>query len=168
MTLGDHRWLLIALVASIAASSNADGWAQDSKPRQPRDRGLAAIVDSGSTNASGFRILVERSGKTQSIMVPRDPGPQPVELPVTTFGTIPAALARRLYADLDAAWPISSLPKQYCPKSASFGTVLIIEFDYQKTPDLNCGGGKNPKLQALVQDAQEIVSASRKQPTGGR
>jgi hypothetical protein len=85
-----------------------------------------------------------------------------VELPVTTIGTIPAALAQRLYSDLDAAWPISSLPRQHCPKSASFGTELTIAFDNQKTPDLNCGGGKNLKLRALVQDAQEIVRAWRK------
>jgi len=118
-------------------------------------------VDSGSTNTSGFRILVERSGRTQSMVVPREPGPQPIELPVTTVGTIPAALAQQLYSDLEAAWPISSLPKPHCPKSASFGTVRIIEFDSQKTPDLNCGDGKNAKLRALAHDAQEIVKASR-------
>jgi hypothetical protein len=130
---------------------------------QPRDRGLAAIVDSGSTNSNGFRILVERSGRTQSTIVPRDPGPQPIELPVTTIGMLPAALAQKLYSDLDAAWPISSLPKQNCLKSASFGTVRIIEFDSQKTPDLSCGNGKNPKLRALADDLQQILKASGRQ-----
>ena len=169
MTLKDHRWYLVALLACIAASFITEGWAaQDSKPRQPGDRGLAAIVDSGSTNGNGFRILVERSGRTQLAVVPRNAGSQPAEVPVTTFGTIPAALAQRLYSDLDAARPISSLPLQHCPKSASFGTTLTIEFEGQTTPDLSCGDGANPKMRALVEDTQQIVNASRKQQTSGR
>ncbi len=99
-------------------------------------------------------------------MVPRDLGPQPIELPVTTIGKIPAALAKKLYSDLDAAWPISSLPAPTCPKSASFGTVRTIEFDYQKTPDLSCGARENSKLRALADDAQEIVKASGRQQSG--
>lgn len=83
------------------------------------------------------------------------------ELPVTTFGTIPAELAQRLYSDLDAAWPIKSLPKQHCPKSGSSPTTATIAFDYQTTPDLSCAGGKSPKLDALARDAREIVAASR-------
>jgi hypothetical protein len=167
MALRDHRWLAAPLAASLAACA-----AQDAGQPPPRDRGLAAIVGSASTNANGFRILVERSGRTQSIVVPSDPGRQPVELPETIVGRIPADLAGRLYADLDAAWPLASLPHQHCPKSASFGASLTITFDYQKTPDLSCGGGKNRKLQALAEDARQIVSASRNasrnQPPGGR
>jgi hypothetical protein len=163
MALRDHRWLAAPLAASLAVCA-----AQDAGQPPPRDRGLAAIAGSRSTNADGFRILVERSGRTQSMVVPRDPGRQPVELPETIVGKIPADLAGRLYADLDAAWPLSSLPKQHCLKSASFGVSLTISFDNQKTPDLSCGGGKNPRLQALVEDARQIVSASRNQPPGGR
>jgi hypothetical protein len=156
--MANQTWLLLALLTSIECCS-----AQDAKPsKPPRDRGFPAIVDSGSTNANGFRILVEPSGRTQSIVVPRNPGPQPIELPETTIGMIPAGLAKRLYSDLDRAWPIRSLPKQHCAKSASFGSILIIQFDGQETPDLSCGGGTNRNLRALVDDAQQIVNASAK------
>jgi hypothetical protein len=73
---------------------------------------------------------------------------------------IPAALARRFYSDLNAAWPLSSLPPQHCLKSASFGTRLTIEFADQKTPDLSCGNPTNPSMRALARDAREIVEAS--------
>ncbi|HWT81332.1 MAG TPA: hypothetical protein VN648_21270 [Candidatus Methylomirabilis sp.] len=133
--------------------------AQAGSGRAPRDRGFAAIVDSGSTNTSGFRILVEPSGRTQSIVVPRVPQGPPVELPITTIGRIPSALARRLYSDLDIAWPLSSLPPTHCLKSASFGTRLTIEFADQTTPDLSCGNITDPSLRALARDAREIVAA---------
>jgi hypothetical protein len=124
------------------------------------DRGFAAIVDSGSTNANGFRIVVEQSGKTQSTVALRGPQARTGESPVATAGAVPAALAKRLYSDLDAAWPLSSLPSQHCLKSASFGTRLTIEFDGQTTPDLSCGRITDPKLRALSQDAREIIAAS--------
>jgi len=133
--------------------------AQNAKPRPPRDRGFAAVVDSGSTNTSGFRILVEPSGRTQSIVVPRIPQGPPVELPITTVGKIPSALARRLYADLEAAWPLSSLPPAHCLKSASFGTRLTIEFADQATPDLSCGNITDPLVRALARDARKIAAA---------
>ena len=138
----------------------AIGFSQDSNSHSSRDRGLAAVVRSASTNTDGLRILVERSGRTQTVIVPHRPPPQPVELPETTIGSVRAELARRLYADLDAAWPISKLPKPNCAKSASFGTRLLIEFDYQSTPDLSCTDGGNAKLRALARDAEEIVKAS--------
>jgi len=134
--------------------------AQNAKVRPPRDRGFASVVDSGSTNTNGFRILVEPSGRTQSIVVPRIPQGPPVELPITTVGKIPSALARRLYSDLEAAWPLSSLPPAHCLKSASFGTRLTIEFADQTTPDLSCGNITDPGIGALARDAREIVAAS--------
>jgi hypothetical protein len=163
MLLKNRAWRLAGFVACISAICLTEGAAAQSSPQQkPRDRGLAAIVDSGSTNTNRFRILVDRSGKTQFVTVPHGRPIQPAEPPETAMGTIPAALASRLYADLDAAWPISSLPAPHCAKSASFGTTLTIEFDSQQTPDLNCGDGKNPKLRALIEDAKQIVSASQK------
>jgi len=125
-----------------------------------RDRGFAAIVDSGSTNTNGFRIVVEQSGRTQSTMAPRGPQGSSAKTPAPTSGMISATLAKRLYSDLDVAWPLSSLPSQHCLKSASFGTRLTIEFDGQTTPDLSCGRITDPKVSALARDAREIVAAS--------
>ena len=124
------------------------------------DRGFATIVDSGSTNRNGFRILVELSGKTQTSVEPRGRSTPAAETPAPTAGMIPAMLARRLYSDLDAARPISLLPPQHCLKSASFGTRLTIEFDGETTPDLSCGRITDPKVRALAQAAREIVVAA--------
>jgi hypothetical protein len=151
----------IFTLATIAQGPPAGRLAgQEAKGRPPQDRGFAAIVDSGSTNTNGFRILVEPSGRTQSTVVPRVPQGPPVELPITTIGKIPSALARRLYSDLDTAWPLSSLPPAHCLKSASFGTRLTVEFADQTTPDLSCGNMTNASMRALARDAREIVAAS--------
>lgn len=126
----------------------------------PPERGFAAIVDSGSTNTNGLRIVVEPSGRTQSTLAPRGPQAPAGESQAAAAKTVPASLARRLYSDLDAAWPLSSLPPQHCLKSASFGTKLTIEFGGQTTPDLSCGHTTDPRLRALARDAHEIVAAS--------
>ena len=125
-----------------------------------RHQGHAAIVNSASTNSNAFRIVVEPSGRTQSTVAHRGREGQTAESPAATVGAIPGALAERLYSDLEAAWPLSSLPPQHCLKSASFGTRLTIEFDGQMTPDLSCGRITDPKVRALAQDAREIVAAS--------
>lgn len=142
---------LAATVLALAAA----GWGQS-----PRHQGNAAIVDSGSTNTNGFRIVVDQSGKTQSTVALRGPQARTGESPAATPGTIPAAVAERLYSDLNAAWPLSSLPSQHCLKSASFGTRLTIEFDGQTTPDLSCGRITDPKVKALARDAREIVATA--------
>jgi len=117
--------------------------------------GTAAIVDSGSTNTAGFRILVQRSGEAEQTQTPRRYGPQTASK--ARKRQLPRALVDRFYSDLDAAKPFSALPEQHCMKSASFGTTLSIEFAGEKTPDLNCGDGGDSKLQAIIRDATEII-----------
>lgn len=144
--------------AQLAATALAMAVAGFGQPAQ--HRGSATVVDSGSTNTNGLRIVVEESGKAQSTVAPRGPRARTGESPIATAGTVPATLAKRLYSDLDAAWPLSSLPSQRCLKSASFGTRLTIEFDGQKTPDLSCGRITDPRVRALAQDAREIIEAA--------
>jgi|SRR5579863_1314941 hypothetical protein len=117
---------------------------------------VAVIVNSGSTNTAGFRIVVERSGNAEFTAGPPRPN-RPDEKPKQMRRKLPDPLVERLYSDLDAAKPLSSLPSQRCAKSASFGTKLTIEFGGQESPDLSCGPGDNAKLQALARDANEIV-----------
>jgi len=118
---------------------------------------VAVIVDSGSTNTAGFRIVVEQSGEAEFTAGPRRSIRSPDEQPKQMRRKLPDALVKRLYSDLGAAKPLSSLPNQRCMKSASFGTKLTIEFGGQETPDLSCGAGDNTKLQPLILDANEIV-----------
>ena len=118
---------------------------------------VAVIVNSGSTNTAGFRIVVERSGKAEFTAGPRRSSRSPDETPKHLERTLPDAVVERLYSDLDAAKPFASLPNRRCMKSTSFGTKLTIEFGGEETPDLSCGSGDNAKLQDLVRDANEIV-----------
>lgn len=118
---------------------------------------VAVIVNSGSTNTPGFRIAIEQSGDAEYTAVPRRAIRPSNGQPTQTHLQLADTLVKRLYADLDAAKPFSSLPMQRCAKSASFGTTLTIALGFQETPDLSCGGGDSEKLKALLRDANEIV-----------
>jgi hypothetical protein len=120
-------------------------------------RDTVAIVNSGSTNSPGFRIVVARSGVAEFTETSRgrDASPQktkPVRLTVSRF------LTDRLYTDLEDATPLALLPVPHCMKSMSFGTTLAIEFGAEHTPDLSCGSGGNPVVQSLIRDYNEIVA----------
>jgi hypothetical protein len=140
--LGKFARIAVAALITVHAAGAAD---------------VAVIVNTGSTNAPGFRIVIERSGNAEFTAGPPRPNRSPNEKPKQTQRKLPDALAERLYSDLDAAKPLSSLPNQRCAKSVSFGTKLTIEIGGQETPDLSCGPGDNARLQALVRDANEIV-----------
>lgn len=123
----------------------------------------AVIVNSGSTNTAGFRIAVDRSGNAEYTTVSRRPIPPPATQPDTgpARRPVPHELVQRLYTDLEAAKPLASLPHPRCMKSVSFGTRLTIQWGDTETPDLSCGDGSNPKLRALIRDANEIVALFR-------
>jgi hypothetical protein len=122
-----------------------------------KQAGSAEIVDSGSTNTAGFRILVDRAGRAEYQAVPRKNSPQSDAKNGNQRRQLSRELADRFYSDLESAKPFSSLPDQRCMKSASFGTTRSIEFAGEKTPDLSCGDGGDPKLQAIIRDANEII-----------
>lgn len=117
----------------------------------------AEIVDSGSTNTAGFRIHVDRAGRAEYKAVPRKNSAQTDANSGNKRRQLSRELADRFYSDLEAAKPLSSLPDQHCMKSASFGTTMSVEFAGEKTPDLSCGDGGDPKLQAIIRDANEII-----------
>jgi hypothetical protein len=117
----------------------------------------ATIVDSGSTNTTGFRIVVQRSGKAACVITPAKFARRADEKSSTKQQQLSHALVNRLFSDLEAVRPLSSIPEPRCMKSASFGTTRTIEFGGEKTPDLGCGSGGNAKLQVLIEDGNEIV-----------
>ena len=128
----------------------------------PRDAGsaerdTAVIVNSGSTNRPGFRIMVDRSGAAEFTATPRrrDAGPDETRSVKTM---VPRALTERFYADLKAASPLASLPAMRCVKSVSFGSALDIEFGEERTPDLSCGDGGNAVVGSLIRDCNEIAA----------
>jgi hypothetical protein len=128
-------------------------------PRDARaaENDTAAIVNSGSTNRPGFRIVVDRSGAAEFTPTRRRRALQPDEIRPVKM-TIPRALTERFYADLKAATPFASLPATHCMKSVSFGSTLVIGFGGEQTPDLSCGDGGNAVVGNLIRDCNEIVA----------
>ena len=116
----------------------------------------AVILNSGSTNTAGFRLVVEKSGDAEYKPLPRKYGPQSSAPTGPTRRKLPDALAQRFYSDLEAAKPLASLPRERCMKSASFGTTTIIQFGGEETPDLSCPSAQNSHLRALMRDVEEI------------
>ena len=114
------------------------------------------IVNSGSTNFAGYRIVVEKSGNAEYTATPRRYGPQSQGAAGPVRKKVPRPLLQRLYSDLGAAKPLSALPEAHCMKSASFGSTLTVEFNGQKTPDLSCGDGGSAEMENLARDVKEI------------
>jgi hypothetical protein len=114
---------------------------------------VARIQRSPSTNEAGITILVNRSG---ALTLQAN----------TTAQSLSAdkALATQLYADIDRAKDLSTLPSGQCMKSASFGTTTSIAYNGRRSPDLECA--QNALEQALRSDVDEIIRAVTKgQPT---
>ena len=114
----------------------------------------AFIVNSGSTNRAGFRIMVQKSGDAEFSAVPRGPK-SAAEQPIRR--KLSESLSRRLYSDIAKAKPLAGLPHQNCLKSVSFGTRLTIEYSGETTPDLSCPQDQDSRVKALRQDADEIL-----------
>ncbi len=140
----------------LAALLVAHAWLLSASPADAR---TAVIVNSGSTNTAGFKIVVQRDGAAEYTPAPRaHPQPQGQHVVAPMKRKLPPALVHGLFSDLEAARPFSDLPRPRCMKSVSFGTRLTIEFNGDETPDLNCGAGQSAKLVALIEDAKQIVA----------
>lgn len=122
----------------------------------PRD--TAAIVNSGSTNRPGFRIVVDRSGVAEYTATSRGRAAQQPDKTKPIRLTISRAPTDRFYTDLETATPLALLPVPHCIKSVSFGSALSIEFGAEHTPDLSCGDGGNPVIESLIRDCNEIAA----------
>jgi len=146
-------------MARLAIALAAVAWTAAYAAQNGGKAPVAVVVDSGSTNTEGFRLEVDRSGKVRYTPAGRHGAAQPAAH--STARQVPAALARRLYADLESAKALASLPEGGpCMKSASFGSTLTVEYGGQTTPDLSCPGD-DPHMQALARDAKEIAAAYR-------
>ena len=114
----------------------------------------AAIVDSGSTNTSGYRIDFWSDGTgvltLQNRLGVAQGGPK-------TFKAS-AAVARRLFADVKAARDGKATGSP-CMKSASFGTTTHVIWHGWTSPDLDCSAD-NPLTAALAHDVGAIRTAS--------
>jgi hypothetical protein len=110
----------------------------------PVPAGSAAIVNSGSTNAPGYRIVVSPDG-TATVL--EGTSAKRLQLPPQT--------ARTFFHDVSNATPLRALHVDGCMKSASFGTSTRIEWRGQSTPDLSCPS-TNPAVLRLSHDVEAI------------
>jgi hypothetical protein len=114
----------------------------------------ATIENTGSTNTLGVKIVVNPGGSAQTLV-------QGQEARTTTINS---DLSDRLFRDLKAFSPLSALPANHCFKSASFGTSLYVEYNGERSPDLNCPTPAGSKLAQLQKDVNEIVQAVHWKP----
>jgi hypothetical protein len=149
----------LAIVGLLAMASARGTGEQGPEPDAP------IILDSGSTNRPGFRIVVAQSGVAELTSMPRKSGdlksgekPEPIK-PLRRM--LPAAVLNRFYDDLQAAKPLASLPAVHCMKSVSFGSTLTVAFAGERTTDLSCGDGGNAAMGHLIRDVNEIIALVR-------
>jgi len=153
---------LVVVFAMIAACSkpapqSGDPQAPAAQPAAPQSAGLPpshgmvmtttiVITNSGATNLIGYRILIGPTGEA-SFVSGDGPG----------NAALPAALFAKLKGDVDAAKPLSGLPREVsCMKSASFGTSTYLALGGDRTDDLTCPG--NDAEKALKDDIDAVVA----------
>jgi len=127
-------------------------------PGAPSEVGdSATIINSGSTNRGGFRIVVDRSGLAELTSAPpRFGAQQPHPGPIRRM--LPRVLVESFYSHIKAAEPLDSLPAVHCAKSASFGSTLTVTVGKEETPDLSCGDRGNAVIGDLIRDTTQIVA----------
>jgi hypothetical protein len=136
--------LLLASVATIAALTLSPKFTP--VPYLPVPRGAAVILDTGSTNSLGYRIVVQRNGDAEY-----------VRGNARATGQISADLAKQFFSDLEGGMPLSKLQTAKCMKSASFGTSLFVWWRGQRSKDLSCPG--EPLTTKIAADTQRIAVA---------
>ena len=109
----------------------------------------ALIVRSASTNTAGYQLRVFANGNVALVQG---------NLPLRR--RVPAALVARFFADLRAAGNVAALPRDFCMKSASFGTTVTVAYRGATSPDLSCAGTSRIE-RTLAQDADALASAAR-------
>ena len=130
--------LLLAAVCAAAAAAPV--------PYLPVPKGAAVILNTGSTNTVGYRIVVQESGKAWFVHGATRAG-----------GIVPEKINGKLFADLRAAMPLSQLPVVPCMKSASFGTMTFVWWRGERSHDISCPG--SAKASALQDDAVAVAAS---------
>ncbi len=114
----------------------------------------AVIVNSGSTNSAGYKIVLSSNGKATVTAQSHSGTPSGA---VKSF-TVANATATRFFADLAAARS-AKLATVPCMKSASFGTSTRVTWQGWVSSDLECPAN-GPVGEALVKDLEAIRQAA--------
>ncbi|MBV8171330.1 MAG: hypothetical protein JO219_05290 [Candidatus Eremiobacteraeota bacterium] len=111
----------LAILTLSAASASAP------VPYLPVPHHATVILNTGSTNAPGYRIVVARDGSAQWISGS-----------MRHSGQLSQKSTQKLFADLASAMPLSKLQSAHCMKSASFGTSTFAYWEHERSSDLQC------------------------------
>jgi hypothetical protein len=113
---------------------------------KPQAGHLATIIQSRSTNSSGYTVLIGRDGSATAEISGAAPRTQ--SFPP---GTVDAQALDHL---LQQVGDVSAIPIGFCAKSVSFGTRTEIIYDGKTSGDLQCtrrDGAGSPSQQAAGQ-----------------
>ena len=133
------KTLIVALVLAAPLMASA----APAVPYLPVPNGAAVILNTGSTNTVGYRIVVERSGAAEFVNGPRH-----------AVGSVPASLAAQFFKDLESSMPLSAHGSSTCMKSVSFGSSMFVWWHGSRSKDLSCGAPG-----AVATDGNKIAQA---------
>jgi hypothetical protein len=135
-------FLALAAAAVTATAAAAAG----SVPYLPVPKDAAVILNTGSTNAQGYRIVITRTGSAEYVWGSR-----------RTTVQIDRALAAKFFADAQRGMPLSELQAAPCMKSASFGATTFVWWRGQRSPDLSCP--ESDVALSIFRDALDVARA---------
>jgi hypothetical protein len=126
--------------------------------------GEAVIVNSGSTNAGGFRIEVAPDDHVTWHLDAARSLEGPLACTMADGSVVITAAAgtmavSELFADLAAAGSLASVHFDQCAKSVSFGTTTSLAYGGVTVPDTECGSATDKRASALSQDVANVENA---------
>jgi hypothetical protein len=137
------RRLILGLCMCVALCA-APALAAQAVPYLPVPHDAAVILNTGSTNALGYRIVVQRDGQAEYVMGS-----------VRKKAQLSAQKTESFFADMSAAMPLTALAVGHCMKSASFGSSTFVWWRGKRSPDLQCAA--DPKATALYSSVSKIA-----------
>jgi hypothetical protein len=136
----------IVAVVALAFAAAQPAVAAQPVPYLPIPKDGAVILDTGSTNTIGYRIVISATGAAEYVQGSN-----------RATARVPSAVAAAFFADLKKGMPLSRLHVAPCMKSASFGTSTYLWWRGQRSPDLSCPG--DATVTALSGDIAAVSGA---------
>jgi hypothetical protein len=137
-----QMWLSALVTITLPCAALAE----NSVPLLPAPNGAAMILNVGSADAAGYRIVVLPSGTATS-----------VDGAGRGQGQLPTDIADRFFRDLSASMPLSQLRAGSCAKTPTASLPTFVTFRGERSTDVSCRG--NDKSSALFSDVQAIARA---------
>jgi hypothetical protein len=143
MSIGMVKAFLIALALGLSPQSPAAPPTVTPKGQAPSiaehgaEDELATILQSGSTNIRGYKVVIRHDGSATAEISGRGivQKSEPMQSQQFPAGTIDTKTLRRLLQEIG---DVSKIPTGNCAKSVSFGTRTQIAYEGKTSGDLQC------------------------------